>query len=72
MKNSITHLPNLKQEELNKITKLIRENCGDVEQIILYGSYARGDYREEKDLKPDRKSGHVSDYDILIITGKNA
>lgn len=36
--------------------------------IILYGSYARGDYKEEKDLAPDRKSGHVSDYDILVVT----
>ncbi len=36
--------------------------------LILYGSYARGDYKEQKDLAPDRKSGHVSDYDILIVT----
>ena len=70
MKNSITHLPNLKQEELKKITNLITASSEDVEKIILYGSYARGGYREEKDLKPDRKSGHVSDYDILIITSK--
>jgi HEPN domain-containing protein/predicted nucleotidyltransferase len=70
MKNSITFLPALKQEELKKITNLITKNSEDVEKIILYGSYARNDYREEQDLKPDRKSGHVSDYDILIITGK--
>jgi HEPN domain-containing protein/predicted nucleotidyltransferase len=38
--------------------------------IILYGSYARGDYKEKKDLAPDRKSGHVSDYDILIVTSE--
>ncbi|HUV40446.1 MAG TPA: HEPN domain-containing protein [Sedimentisphaerales bacterium] len=38
--------------------------------IILYGSYARGDYKEQKDLALDRKSGHVSDYDILVVTGE--
>ena len=71
MQNSTTtHLPNLKQEELTKITETILSSCNDVEKIILYGSYARGDYKEEKDLAPDRKSGHVSDYDILVITSK--
>jgi HEPN domain-containing protein/predicted nucleotidyltransferase len=36
--------------------------------ILLYGSYARGDYREEEDLDPDRPSGDASDYDILVVT----
>lgn len=70
MKNNINHLPQIKQRELEKITEVILQNCKDVEKVLLYGSYARGDYREEKDLKPDRKSGHVSDYDILVITVK--
>lgn len=39
-------------------------------KIILFGSYARGDFKEAKDLKEDRKSGHVSDYDILVVTAK--
>jgi len=25
--------------------------------IIMHGSYARGDYKEQKDLAPDRKIG---------------
>jgi HEPN domain-containing protein/predicted nucleotidyltransferase len=70
MKTNPTHLPELKQDELEKISQTIRDNCDDVEKIVLYGSYARGNYKEEKDLKPDRKSGHVSDYDILVITEK--
>ena len=70
MKNHPTHLPKLKLSELEKISQTIRDNCDDVEKIVLYGSYARGTYKEEKDLKPDRKSGHVSDYDILVITEK--
>lgn len=68
MKTSLNHLPQNKQDELHKIASTILENGTDIDRIILYGSYARGDYREEKDLDPNRRSGHASDYDILIIT----
>ncbi len=68
MKKSLNHLPQLKQDELAKIITTIRDNCKDVEKIILFGSYARGDYKEKKDLAENRKSGHVSDYDILVVT----
>ena len=68
MNNSLKHLPQRKKDELAKIISTIRDNCSDVEKIILFGSYARGDYKEKKDLAEDRKSGHVSDYDILVVT----
>jgi predicted nucleotidyltransferase/HEPN domain-containing protein len=70
MKHSIDHLPQIKKDELQILISVIRKNCHDVEKIILFGSYARGDYKEAKDLKSDRKSGHVSDYDILVVTAK--
>lgn len=70
MKVSLEHLPKNKQTELRKLTWLIRKSCDDVEKIILYGSYARGTFKEAKDLKEDRKSGHISDYDILVVTEK--
>ena len=70
MKNAIDHLPQAKQEDLNKITDIITERCSDVDMVILFGSYARGDWKEEKDLKDDRLSGHASDYDILVVTGE--
>jgi predicted nucleotidyltransferase/HEPN domain-containing protein len=70
MKSSISYLPESKQKELKKLTSVICKNCSDIEKIILFGSYARGNYKEEKDLLPDRKSGHVSDYDILVVTEK--
>lgn len=68
MKKSIKHLPQTKQDELHQITSVIQQNCKDVEMIILFGSYARGKWKEESDLDPNRKSGHKSDYDILVIT----
>jgi predicted nucleotidyltransferase len=70
MKRSLKHLPLLKQDELKKIVEAIRKSCKDVEKIILFGSYARGDYKEKKDLKPQQKTGHISDYDVLVVTEK--
>ena len=70
MKQSIDHLPEIKQRELENIISVICNNCVDVEKIILFGSYAKGNYKEAKDLKLDRKSGHISDFDILVVTAK--
>ena len=70
METSLAHLPKEKQAELKLITEKIREVAKETEMIILYGSYARGDYKEQKDLAPERKSGHVSDYDILVVTAE--
>ncbi len=68
MKKTPAHLPDDKQNELKRIVSVVRERCDDVEMIVLFGSYARGDFKEEADLKPERKSGHKSDYDILVVT----
>ncbi len=70
MKNSPGHLPPHKQDELARIVEAIHAASEDIVMIILFGSYARGGYKEAADLTPDRRSGHVSDYDILIVTGQ--
>ncbi len=67
MRTDILHLPKEKQRELEQIAKTLGNREG-VEMVILYGSYARGDWKEEKDLPKKRWSGHASDYDILVIT----
>lgn len=72
MKDSPGHLPQNKRDELTQVVEVIRATIDDLEMVILFGSYARGDYKEKSDLKPDRWSGHVSDYDILAITGQRA
>jgi uncharacterized protein len=66
MKRSLAHLPNHKREELKEIVSIIKENA-KVETIILFGSYARGNWVEDI-----YKEGHItyeykSDYDILVI-----
>ncbi|THB66931.1 MAG: HEPN domain-containing protein [Gammaproteobacteria bacterium] len=70
MKNTVEHLPQPKQRDLNGIVDIITEGCSDVDMVILFGSYARGKWKEERDLKPDRLSGHASDYDIFVVTGE--
>ncbi len=69
MQTDLHHLPKEKQQELGRIGKLLGGMDG-VEMVILYGSYARGDWREERDLPAPRWSGHASDYDLLVVTEK--
>lgn len=70
MKKSIDHLPKENQTALKRIVPIVREMCDDVEMIILFGSYARGDFRDSTDLSSSRKSGAPSDYDILVVCRK--
>lgn len=44
MKDSIAYLPKDKQEELNFLVTEILRRLPQTEFIILYGSYARGNY----------------------------
>ena len=69
MKQSLAHLPELKAEELELIAFKIRSLCEDVQMVILFGSYARGDW---KDGPHEQGRGRLiihkrSDYDILVL-----
>lgn len=71
----ISHLPQRKQRELARVLKIVfeefetaqrtklseKQRAGKILKVILFGSYARGDWVE------DRKSGYRSDYDILVV-----
>ena len=46
MKTSLEHLPKNKQDELKHAVEIIPEQVNP-EIIILFGSYARGDWVEE-------------------------
>jgi len=70
MKKSLAHLPELKAEELELIAFKIRSLCDDVQMVVLFGSYARGDW---KDGPHEQGRGRLiihkrSDYDILVLT----
>lgn len=75
MKNDVDHLPTAQQEELSLATRILMEEFavatsratqpwkknGKVRKIVLFGSYARGDWVDEPE------NGYQSDYDLLII-----
>ena len=69
MKKSLAHLPKLKQDELKLIVDKI-DSIAEPEKIILFGSYARGDWKDGPHIQgKGRLTIHKkSDYDIFVIT----
>lgn len=75
MKTSLAHLPAAKRRELEFVVATLREGFaratahrtmprfrnGKLLKIILFGSFARGDWVE------DPKGRYFSDYDILVV-----
>lgn len=75
MKTNLDHLPSDKQRELDRVLGILREGFaakiagttqphkrnGKILKVILYGSYARGDWVD------DPKGRYFSDYDLLVI-----
>jgi predicted nucleotidyltransferase/HEPN domain-containing protein len=60
----IEYLPAVKQAELSNIITLIKEVVA-AEMIVLFGSYARNDWVEEK--YDEEHYRYQSDFDILVI-----
>ncbi|MCJ8156578.1 nucleotidyltransferase and HEPN domain-containing protein [Sphingomonas sp. LaA6.9] len=77
MRNDRDHLPAAKQRDLERVLKVIFEEFADatalgthdwkkkgrILKVILYGSYARGNWVDE----PHTAKGYQSDFDLLII-----
>ncbi|PQA89291.1 nucleotidyltransferase [Marinicaulis flavus] len=79
MKTSIEHLPEKKQRELARIQEILFEEFdlargknsqkeydkkGRILKIVLFGSYARGDWVDEAGKTA---KGYQSDFDLLIV-----
>lgn len=75
MKSNLDHLPAVQQDELERITGLLLRGFDEavaggtqawrrgakIYKIILFGSYARGDFVDEPE------NGYLSDFDILVV-----
>lgn len=75
MKTSLDHLPEAKRRELQRIVQILfaefedalkgrnapHRKAGRILKIVLFGSYARGDWVD------DPKGGYKSDYDLLVV-----
>ena len=64
MKSDLNYLPSNKQNEIDNIVATIKKSH-TVEMIILFGSYARGDWVEDK--YDEEHYRYQSDLDILVI-----
>lgn len=70
MKTSIDFLPAHKQEQLQSICDYIVAQI-DPEMIILFGSYARGEWVEDAYSENDITYQYRSDFDILVVTERS-
>lgn len=71
MKTSLSHLPQIKQDQILQITDIIKE-VAKPEKIILFGSYAKGNFVEHRYTGRDGiLYEYISDYDFLVVTRKN-
>jgi predicted nucleotidyltransferase/HEPN domain-containing protein len=75
MKTSLEHLPETKRRELARVEEILfaefetavgggkseAKRQGQILKVILFGSYARGDWVD------DPIGGYVSDYDLLVV-----
>lgn len=80
MRTSLDHLPPDRQRELDFVRRMILtkfedahgrsktgwKKKGRIHKIVLYGSFARGDWVYE----PDTKKGYISDYDLMVVVNR--
>jgi HEPN domain-containing protein/predicted nucleotidyltransferase len=65
MKTDLNHLPERKREQVTAIAAVVQANA-PVDMVILFGSYARGDWVE------DLGTGYFSDFDLMAIVESEA
>ena len=68
MKKSLAHLPLNKKQELKRLKSIILEKAPQTQFIILFGSYARGDWVDDEYVEDHITYSYKSDFDILTIT----
>ena len=68
MKKSIKRLPKRTQEELTVLLDLVCKNIENCQMVILFGSYARGNYvLWDSNIEFGVHTSYQSDYDILVV-----
>ncbi|WP_136467979.1 HEPN domain-containing protein [Flagellimonas onchidii] len=66
MNKDLHHLPKSKQEELQLLAQLLG-SYKEVEMVILFGSYARGNFTEDQYVEKGITYEYRSDFDILVV-----
>ncbi len=68
MKKSLAHLPLNKKQGLKRLKSIILASVPETEFIILFGSYARGNWVDDEYTEKHITYQYKSDFDILVIT----
>ena len=66
MNTSLEHLPENKQDELKALAELF-SSSDKVLMVVLFGSYARGNWVQDRYLEKGVIFEYKSDYDLLIL-----
>lgn len=67
MKPSFDKLPEKKQHEIRMIVEFIKQVI-DPEMVILFGSYAKNTFVEDRYFSEGIRHEYISDYDFLVVT----
>ncbi|MGZ4061405.1 MAG: HEPN domain-containing protein [Bacteroidia bacterium] len=71
MKTSYSFLPEYKQGEIKAIIQALIPRFAEIEMVILFGSYARGEQVDDVYTEKGTTYSYKSDYDLLIVLSKN-
>ena len=66
MNKTLDKLPQTKQDELILLTELLSA-FKETEMVILFGSYARGNWTEDRYVEKGITYEYTSDFDILVV-----
>lgn len=70
MKTSLAHLPEDKKSQVLELKDLIIKKVPNADKIILFGSYASGDWVEDRYTENGIRYDYISDLDVLIVTNE--
>lgn len=71
MKTSLSYLPQIKQDQILRVVDIIK-GVANPEKIILFGSYAKGNFVDHiYNGKDGIRYEYESDYDFLVVTKNN-
>lgn len=65
--DKLAHLPVEKQRDIAEIVELIKD-VAKPEKIILYGSFARGNWVDDEYVKDGITYAYRSDFDFIVVT----
>ncbi len=73
MKRTLPPRSKHQADRLRRITEVIRQVAGDdLAMVILFGSYARGDWVEDRYVEGNIVYSYRSDFDLLVVVQKKS